>query len=117
MTPILNDQLSRVRTPGFARSAPPQVFRVGERGEKNGMPYTVKGFGAFVSRSPGLKPLSREHPRVVWMLVKYQGCRRWKWDALLIGDTNSFAERIVLGGPHRNPVFTHYWPKQWPQPL
>jgi hypothetical protein len=61
--------------------------------------------------------LSKEHPRLVWLIIKYKGNRNWKWDCLLIGDTNSFQEKIVLGAQHPNPVFTHYWPKAWPQPL
>lgn len=51
------------------------------------------------------------------MLVKYRGDKNHKWDMLLIGDTSSFQEKIVLGGRHPNPVFDRYWPKEWPQPL
>ncbi len=119
MTPICNDRLTRVRLPRFADNTwkVDRVIQVGDKGDKNGMPYTVKAFGACVHKLINVKPLSREHPRTVWMLVKYKGDKSHKWDSLCIGDTNSFQEPLVFGGPHPNPVFTHYWPKGWEQPL
>jgi len=113
MTPICNDQLTRVKKPPFGPGwDAPKSYRVGEKGDKNGMPYTVKAFGASIYRKLG-KP---QFPANVWLLVKYKGDRSHSWDCLLIGDTNSFKERLVFGGPHPNPIFTHYWPKLEPQP-
>lgn len=109
MTPICNDQLTRVRNPRWGKLwTIPETYRVGDKGDKNGMPYTVKAFGACIHKMWGVKAFSPEHPRSVWMLVKYRGDRKHAWDCLLIGDTNSFAEPLVWGGRHPNPVFTHY---------
>lgn len=121
MTPICNDHLTRVRRPHWA--APdtfwdkPKVYRVGDKGDKNGMPYTVKAFGTYYRRVGGRAQIGPDQPKLVWLVIKYKGCRRHQWDCLLIGDTNSFQERLVLGGRHPNPIFTHYWPKGEKQPL
>jgi hypothetical protein len=113
MTIICNDQLTRVRTPSYGQSwTVPKTYRVGDKGDKNGMPYTVKAFGASIRRRMGVP----QFPCSVWLIVKYRGDRTHKWDCLLIGDTNSFQERLIFGGPHPNPIFTHYWPKGAPQP-
>lgn len=119
MTPICNDRLTLVRLPRFADKTweCPRVIQVGEKGDKNGMPYTVKAFGCCVHKLINVPALSRQKPRVVWMLVKFKGDKQHKWDALCIGDTNSFKETLVFGGPHPNPVFTHYWPPEWAHPL
>lgn len=114
MTPICNDQLTRVNNPSYGQSWPqPKVYRVGDKGDKNGMPYTVKAFGASIKTKMCVPQL----PACVWLLVKYRGDKNHAWDMLLIGDTNSFQEKIVLGGRHPNPVFDRYWPKEWPQPF
>ena len=121
MTPICNDQLTRVRKPSYAASADfwevPKVYRVGDKGDKNGMPYTIKHFGTLYRRRGGVAQIGPEQPRLVWLVIKYKGDRAHKWDCLLIGDTQSFRERIVLGGRHPNPIFTRYWPKGGRQPL
>jgi len=119
MTIICNDTLTLVRLPRFARAnwRVPRTHRVGDKGDKNGMPYTVKAFGASTHRISGVPPLSREHPRSVWLVIKYKGDKNHKWDCLLIGDTNSFAEKLVFGGRHKNPIFTHFIPKGHAQPL
>lgn len=114
MSPIVNDQLTAVNCPAWAKPDHwrEQTYRVGDVGDKNGMPYTVKGFGCATHRLVGVPPLSREHPRAVWLVVKYRGDRSWKWDCLLIGDTNSFREKLIFANqPHRNPVFTHFVPR------
>lgn len=114
MTLICNDVLTRVRVPSYGQTwLVPKTYRVGDTGDKNGMPYTVKAFGASLRHKGGQAQL----PASVWLIVKYRGDKRHAWDCLLIGDTNSFQEKIALGGRHPNPIFTHYWPKQWPQPL
>lgn len=112
MTPICNDILTRVRDPFFGKNWPADVFRVGDKGNKNGMPYMVKGFGAYIKWRAG----QPQFPALVWKIIKYRGSRAWKWDSLLIGDTTCFHEKLVFGGPHRNPIFTHLWPKEKPQP-
>lgn len=117
---LCNDQLTRVHCPSWAdpKTCPlPQTYRVGDKGDKNGMPYTVKAFGCLWLKRHSGRPLCREHPRSVWLLVKYTGDKAHKWDMLMIGDTNSFHEKLVFGGRHPNPVFTHYLPKGHPQPL
>lgn len=114
MTPICNDVLTRVKLPSYGQTwTVPKTYRVGDRGDKNGMPYTVKAFGASLYRRAGKVKL----PANVWLIVKYRGDKRHAWDCLLIGDTNSFQEKLVFGGRHPNPIFTHYWPKSEPQPL
>ena len=121
MNLICNDVLTRVRRPRCVHPdsawETPKLSRVGDRGDKNGMPYTVRAFGASTHRIIGVPPLSKDHPRSVWLVVKFRGDKSHKWDCLWIGDTNSFAEKLVFGGRHPNPVFTHYLPKGAPQPI
>ena len=115
MTPICNDQLTRVRNPIWMNGCQlPATYRVGDVGDKNGLPYTVKAFGTYIKHA---WRFDEEKPTVVYLIIKYRGSRTHKWDCLLIGDTACFQEKIVLGGIHTNPVFTHYWPANMPQPL
>ena len=118
MTPICNDQLTRVRQGRVCKFTQlERTYRVGDRGDKNGMPYTIKAFGMNCQSLRRLREGEDNIAPSVWMLVKYRGDKRHKWDSLLIGDTSSFQESIVLGGLHPNPAFTHYWPKDWAQPF
>ena len=118
MTPICNDQLTRIRNPPYGKDwLVPRIIRVGDKGMRGSTPFTVKAFGMSSWTGSYREPITEENPRTVWMLVKMRGWRDHKWLALMIGDTNSFQEKIVLGGIHPNPVFTHYHPKGEPQPL
>ena len=108
MNHLCNDCLTQVRD-HYGKPIPPTTYRVGDKGDKNGMPYTIKAFGATLHRIPGIPPASLAHPRCVHLLVKYRGDKRHAWDQLCIGNTNSFAEPLVVGiFPHRNPAFDYY---------
>ena len=116
MTPICNDVLTRVRQSGAVTwTELERTFRVGDKGEKNGMPYTIKGFGSIIELDYKNKRVKNGRPHCVWMCVKYKGDKAHKWDTLMIGMTDSFQEKLVFGGQHPNPVFTHYLPKGYAQ--
>ena len=118
MLPICNDVLTRIAVPRWGRSADTEVvYRIGDKGDKNGMPYTVKAFGTYFRRVGGVPQVSKENPSIVYLVIKYRGDRNHKWDCLLIGDTNSFRERLVFGGRHPNPIFDQYWPAGEVQPI
>lgn len=118
MIPLCNDILTLIAPAPWARwRKTPVVYRVGDKGDKNGMPYTVKAFGTSFRRRAGVPQISKERPCIVYLVIKYKGDKNHKWDCLLIGDTNSFRERLVFGGRHPNPIFTHYWPKGEVQPI
>lgn len=93
------------------------VFRVGDKGDKNGMPYTIKAFGTYIKWRGGVPQIGPDRPTVVYLVIKYRGARAHKWDCLIIGDTRTFQERIILGGRHPNPIFDQVWPKDRPQPF
>lgn len=117
MNPLCNDQLTRVRVPSYANNEweCPRIIRVGDKAMRGSRPYTVKAFGV---NSHGLKRITRAGGGTasVWMMVKMRGWRGHAWLPLLIGETDCFQEKLVLGGLHPNPVFDHYWPADWPQP-
>ena len=95
---VCNDQLTRVRTPDFGTGwTVPRTYRVGDQGERNGMPYTIKAFGVSDRRNmkPGWTPL-------VWLVIKYLGVP--DWDVLLIGNAGCFDEKLVRS-KHKNRVF------------
>lgn len=118
MTPICNDILTRVRQSGTVFwTQLENTFRVGDKGTKNGMPYTVKGFGSIIKLDHQNKQVKADRPFIVWMMVKYTGDKAHKWDTLMIGFSDSFQEKLVFGGPHPNPVYTHLLPKGYAQPL
>jgi hypothetical protein len=100
---ICNDQLTRVRVPYWCENAIiPRTYQIGGTGEKNGMRYTIHAFGSRIESMPGVPEMSPEAPRLVWMFVKFKGIRGWV--PLLIGDTNSFHDKLVFG-IHNNAVF------------
>jgi hypothetical protein len=119
MTPICNDQLTRVRQPAdkMRFTELEQTFRVGDKGDKNGMPYTIKGFGSIIKLDHEKKTVKKEKMISVWMMVKYKGKKAHKWDTLWIGFDHCFKEKLVFGGLHPNPVYTHLLPKGYAQPV
>ena len=91
MTPICNDHLTRVRQGRVYKFTQlERTYRVGDRGDKNGMPYTIKAFGMNCQSLRRLREGEDNIAPSVWMLVKYRGDKRHKWDSLLIGDTPPF---------------------------
>lgn len=120
MTPLCNDQLTRVRQPHlfrFTEDVPiERVIRVGDKGMRGSTPYTVKAFGVNSYTLRRIRQGDHCHAGV-WMMVKMRGWRNHAWLALMIGDTSCFREKLVLGGPHPNPVFDGIWPKDWMQPF
>ena len=116
MTPICNDQLTRVRQSGAVRWKDlKRTFRVGDKGSHHGMTYTVKGFGSIIKLDHQQKRVKSDRTYGVWMMVKYTGKKSHKWDTLLIGFSDSFQEKLVFGGLHPNPVYTHLLPKGYAQ--
>jgi hypothetical protein len=78
---LANEALTRIRNPHHGQSWKcPRVYMVGEKGEKNGQPYTVR----FFSVSSG---------GFVYANVRFQGDRNYT--PLWIGERGGFQERLV----------------------
>lgn len=82
---LANDVLTRVRNPKLGRNWDcPKQYRAGDKGEKNGRPYTIKCFTVDRHRSPGA---------LTYAKVRFRGEKRYTY--LWIGEEPNFQERFV----------------------